>query len=291
MIINPVKIHKDSLPEIDFDTLKELVLKTDEEIYSLRLNIKRDKHKLGPNIVTDFLRDSIIINSDLLISTTQISHNFINSIIILYRTFLEMKIDFLWFYSHYMENEKVGVILAKRYYQISRNNFLKFAPNFKRIEKTDPFFKDIKNNFSIEDDISRAKLENYIELVNPDEKDKKIKYLQRTDWHAVPGLYESKNQINFTCRAKVASELAQKLFNLKAAPYIENWKLLNQFSHPTAMQYKIIDEKLSKKLQCRNLNIFLGFLHDMINVMCHYMKIEPNAKIREIRLRFNYMSL
>lgn len=290
MIINPNKILKGSLPSLPFDTLKKLVVQTDEEIFLLRRELKDKRIHLGPQVITDFLRDALIINSDLLISSIQISHRYINSISIIYRSFLEIKVDYLWLYSHYLENEEIGVTLAKRYYQKGRDIFIELAPNFKRIEKNDPFLQSDTKLTDIETDITRAKSVYFIELVDQNEPNKKIKQLQAQDWHAVPGYYTKRNQLTFSNRAKVASELALRLFNLKAAPYKENWKLLNQFTHPSAMQYKIIDDNLAEKLHCRNVNIYLGFLHDMINVLCNYMKTKPNEKIRRIRMSFNYMS-
>ena len=290
MIIDPNHMITSLLPQYGFNDLKKLVMETDEEIYSLRQELKRIRSKVGPPVISDFLRDSLIINSDLLISSTQLKPRHLNSMNILFRTFLEIKIDFLWLYSHYLEDEKIGEILAKRYYQIGRNRFLEQSHIFKNIAQNDPYLKDIKDLYDIDDDISTAKSEQFIELVDKTEEDKGVKSLQRRDWYLVPGKY--RKTIDFKERAKVATKLASKLFNLKNAPYYENWKILNQFTHPSAMQYKVIDDDvLAGRIHCRNLHVFLCFLHDMINVLCDYMKMPPNLKIREIRTSFNYVNI
>ncbi|MCD6440811.1 MAG: hypothetical protein J7L86_03360 [Candidatus Marinimicrobia bacterium] len=287
MIIDPAKIKKGDLPEIPIEEVKQLILKTHEEIFSLRFQLKNKMHNLGPEIFSKFLRDAIILNADLLLSLTRISHTFINSVNILCRTFLEMNVDYLWAYSFYLKDKKNGETLAKRFYQIGRDNFLKMSSSFERISEKDPYLSHI----NIKLDIQRAESEDYIQLIDSSETNEGLLSIQKYDWRAAPTLITKAKDINFRSRAKIAAEVAEKICNLKAAPYIENWQLLNSFTHPSSMQYKEIEESISKKLYCRNLHIHLGFMHDMIQVLCDYMQILPNSGIREIRMRMNYMSL
>ena len=92
MIINPNRILKDSIPAPDEQLLKSLISQTYSEIGTLRLLLK-DHRKITPfPYFNDFLRDSLITNSEILLSISKLSATFLNSTFILMRTFLEIMV-------------------------------------------------------------------------------------------------------------------------------------------------------------------------------------------------------
>ena len=79
MIIDPNRILKDSVPAPDEHTLKSLVNQTYSEIGTLRLLLKHNKEVTQFPYFNGFLRDSLITNSDILLSISKLSATFLNS--------------------------------------------------------------------------------------------------------------------------------------------------------------------------------------------------------------------
>ncbi len=286
-IINPFKITREELPPPDVNTLKKLINETYEEIGSIMNNIRHNRKNPPYRYFDDFLVDSLKINSEILMAISKLSHNFLNETMILMRTFLETLVDFLWLYSIYHDDSEKGEELAKRFYRLGANIFLQFSDNFKKIAKNDPFLR--KSNIDFDKQIKSANEVKLIQTYN-EKATKYLQNLQKNDWRAHPNYFTNKKEINFFERSKVASKIAKKLFNLKDAPYYKNWNILNKFTHWTSFHYKFIDEEISSVLYQRNLNIYLGFIHDMISVICKYFNLPITSKIREIRAQFVYFS-
>lgn len=286
MIINPYKITKESVTAPDEVTLRELINQTYEEIGSLRFLLKDTREQVNCKYFCDFLRDSIITNSEILLSISKLSHMFLNSALILMRTFLEIKVDFLWIYSIFLNNNDTGEKLARRFYQFGTKFYLNMSTTFKRIFKNDTFANKMHRQIDIEKDARRAEeFDKFTEFSEMKPKD-----WQKMDWRALPGLVTNRQQIMFAQRSKVAAEVSDKLFNLKDAPYYHNWKILNLFAHWSSLHYKYVQEDVSKFIYQRNLNIYLGFMHDMINLLLHFMNKPATEKLKMIRNQFIYFS-
>jgi len=289
MIINPTKIARDSIPAPDEAKLKALINQTYEEVETLRLFIRDNRDKTETVYLNDFLSDVLITNSDILLSISKLSSVFLNSSLILSRTFLEIMIDFLWVYSIFLDNKQNGEDLAKRFYQMGARYFLSMADTFELVSKNDPFVKEAEGIIDIGRDSQKAKELNLIELIDRQAK-KKLQELQSSDWRALPGFVKDKTQIQFRARSKKAADLACRIFNLKAAPYQHNWKSLNAFAHFSSLHYKYFDEKVADTLFARNLNIFLGFIHDMIFVCYKFIGKPVPRRLKVIQRQFVYFS-
>jgi hypothetical protein len=289
MIIDPNKILKNSVPAPDEGTLRDLINQTYEEVCSLQRKLDYNRETVEFKYFNDFLKDSIIVNSEILLSMLKLSNSFLNSVFILMRTFLEINVDFLWMYSIFLDNNGNGEKIAKRFYQFGANSYFSMSEDFKRISNNDPFVKKVKDNSLIDKGIKRAEQLNLIDIVNKNDK-KELRKLQESNWRALPGLIGNKKEIEFSYRANIASKLAIKLFNLKAAPYNHNWKTLNAFTHWTSWHYTFIEEDVGKALYLRNLNVSLGFLHDMINVVLIFTNKPLSDKLKLIRSQFIYFS-
>jgi len=289
MIIDPNRITKNSIPAPDEQTLKGLINQTYEAIGTLQRLIRENKEATQFPYLNDFLRDSLITNSDILLSISTLSSIFLNSTLILMRTYLETMIDFLWVYSIFLEEHENGDNLAKRFYQIGAVYFLSMSDRLEGISRNDPFVVKAKDKINISQDTQRAKDLNLIELIDK-QAGKHLQGIQKTNWRALPGLIQNTKQIQFEARSKKAADLASKLFNLKAAPYQHNWKLLNAFAHWSSLHYKDVDDSVATALYERNLNVMLGFLHDMIYVCYDFIGRNVPERLRVIERQFIYFS-
>ncbi|HEX9652690.1 MAG TPA: hypothetical protein VGA99_03180, partial [bacterium] len=109
------------------------------------------------------------------------------------RTSLEIMIDFLWAYSIFLNEKQNGENLAKRFYQIGAEYFLRVSDTLERISRNDHFLKKAEDRINIKQDEKRAKDMNLTVLIDK-QADEKLQRLQRADWRALPGIIQNSKQ-------------------------------------------------------------------------------------------------
>jgi hypothetical protein len=282
-----MKISKSSIPLPDKDKLDKLILSSYEEVCSLRLSFQ--KKETDFEYTKKFIFASIERIADLLLAISKLSYQNIDSMHILMRSDLEVNVDLLWLYKIYNDNKDQGEKLARRFFQFGAVNYLKISKNYEGIFEVDSYLKKINKRYSHNKFSEDAKNLKLVELVDSGAK-KELQILQKNDWHCLPGLIKNKKEITFRSRSEIASEMAKNLFNLKYAPYHQNWTTLNAFTHWSAAKMKFFDDEVSEAFYLRNLNASLGFLHDVLNVGYNYLQINPPTKVRMMRQEFHYFS-
>lgn len=282
-----MKKERSSISIPNKDKLAKLILSTYEEVCSLRLTF--DKKETDFQYAKKFIFASIERLGDLLMAISKLSFQNIDSMHILMRSSLEVNVDLLWFYKIYLDNNKQGEQLARRFYQFGAEYYLKISKNYEGLFEIDPYLRTIKERYPHNKYNEDAENLNLVELVDPN-SNKELKRLQENDWHCLPGLIKNKNELSFRSRSEIAAEMAKKLFNLKYAPYFQNWTTLNAFTHWSAAKMKFFDDKVAETFYLRNVNASLGFLHDVLNVGYNYLGIAPPVKVRMMRQEFNYFS-
>jgi len=282
-----MKLSRSAIPLPDKEKLNKLILSSFEEVCSLRLRFQ--KREINYEYARKFIFTSTERIADLLLSISKLSFQNIDSMHILMRSSLEVNVDLLWFYKIYNDDNEQGEKLAKRFFQFGAEYYLNISKNYTNIFEVDPYLKKINERYphnKFTDDAKNLKL---IELVDSTAK-KELQFWQKNDWHCLPGLIKNKKEISFKTRSEIASEMAKVLFNLKYAPYYQNWNTLNAFTHWSSAKMKFYDEDVAEVFYLRNLNASLGFLHDVMNVCYNYLGIKPPNKIRLMRQEFHYFS-
>ncbi|MEK0336925.1 MAG: hypothetical protein QQN41_05765 [Nitrosopumilus sp.] len=290
MILDPKYITRDNVPVPDEEKLNDLILKTFSESEQISRDLSRKKIKIVNEYFSDFLKDSLHVNSKILLSMSLMSYLYLSGDYILLRSFLEIYVDMLWVYSIYLDNNEYGENLSKRFYQIGRNNFIVLSQQFPKIIEKDPFFRDLPRKQETAEQIKNTEKLNII-VTYDHTANIKVQRFQKRNWRALPELFIKGYQINFKERSKVATEIACNISNLKAAPFHDNWKILNNFTHWTPMHFKgTMNEEYSKALHLRILNTTLSFLHDMLNIGYDFLKMRVPQTIQSMRHQFIYFS-
>jgi len=284
-ILDPEKMTRSQIPVFDLKDYYEFVEKTECEKNSINqyLNGSVSDNRYCSLFISDFL--TMITN--LLVGMRMTSNFYLANINVLLRSQLEAIVDLYWFYSIYLHKNETGLKLAKRYYQIGANDFLKISSNFEKFMKKDPFFSEVIDKIKFTRQRDKAKNTKLIETYERD-ADPDLISIQKRNWRAVPGLNEN---LDFTTRSKKAIKLVLKLSNLRKAPYKQNWKTLNSFTHPSSLQIIHEDEDVLKAFYKKNLDISLGIVHDSFNLAYHYLKQTPPPTIIEIRNKIHWFSL
>ena len=275
-------IHLPTKEELD-----KIILQVLPEISSLRILIEKmdDNHKFS----NQFIIDSIIRCSDLVLAISKLSSTNLNSVFILMRSQLEVVVDIHWFYSIYLIDKSQSDDLAKRFYQFGANDYIEMSDKYGTFIHIDPYLKTIESKLDPIKDLLKAKQKNIIEIVDPMAKSN-LQRIQKMNWRALPGLINKKREIEFNQRAEIAAVVAKKISNLKDAPYYKNWKILNAFTHWSAARMNYLDEDIARVFYLRNLNIALGFLYDVMKIAYIVKGINPPPKITLLSKQFHYFS-
>jgi hypothetical protein len=287
-IINPNKLNRKQIPVFDISDYYIFVEITEIEKNSLIRYLQKDNSE--NKYFAFFIKDFINMITNLLVGIRLLSHHYLSNVNVLLRSQTETVVDLFWGYSIFLENSLLGVKLAKRFYQISADKFFDISPKFENALTNDPFFISVRNKIDLAAKRESVKNKKVIDLYNENDKPELIA-LQKKDWHAIPELISNRKELEFAKKADRAIKLVSNMSNLKNAPYSTNWKLLNLFSHPSAIQYINEDEDVLKAFYKKNLDISLGIVHDSFNLAYHYLKQTPPAKILEIRNKFHWFSL
>ena len=78
--------------------------------------------------------------------------------------------------------------------------------------------------------------------------------------------------------------------NLKSAPFHRNLKMLSSYSHWDSIQIQEYEEDLRTALFSRDLNIAIGFIHDVMTGTCSIAHLELPEAVIIARQRFIYTS-
>lgn len=284
-IIDPKKLIRSQVPVFGIEEYYKFVEKTECEKYSINQYLNRDIS--NNKYFAFFIRDFLTIITNLLVGIRMLSHFYLANVNVLLRSQLESIVDLYWVYSIFLHNTETGVKLAKRFYQFGANHFLEISVNFEEFIKKDPFFFDVLNKIDFAKQRDKAKntrhIETYDKNAHPD-----LISIQRSNWRAVPGLNED---LDFSARSKKAIRLVLKLSNLKKAPYKQNWKTLNSFTHPSSLQIIFENEDVLKAFYKKNLDISLGIVHDSFNLAYHFLKQIPPPPMIEIRNKIHWFIL
>jgi len=213
-VINRKNIH---LP--DKEELDKIILQILPEVSSLRIYIekKEDGHKFS----NQFIIDSIIRSSELVVAISKLSSTNLDSVFILMRSQLEVVVDLHWFYSIYHNDKTKSDELAKRFYQFGANDYLEMSDKYGAFIHIDPYLKSIETKLDPIKNRIKAKQKNYIEIIDPKAKPK-LQRIQKMNWRALPGIINNKEEIEFKTRAEIAAVIAKNISNLKDAPYYKN---------------------------------------------------------------------
>lgn len=287
-IIDPRKLFRSQIPVFGIEEYYEFVDITESEKNSINLYLKKDAS--NNKYFAYFIRDLLTIITNLLVGISILSHFYLADINVLLRSQLESIVDLYWAYSIFLQNNKYGILLAKRFFQLGAIQFLEISSNFEKIIQKDPFFKDVMNKIDFANQRDIAKKTKLIEVYDKNAHLDLIS-VQRSNWRAVPDFIKATKDLDFSHRSKKAINLVLKLSNLKKAPYKQNWKTLNSFTHPSSLQITFEDEDVQKAFYKKNLDISLGIVHDSFNLAYHFLKHKPPQNILEIRNKIHWFSL
>lgn len=274
------------IAQSDPNILIALIAETYGEISSLRI-LYNDKIPESDHI-SIFILASITRIAELSLAMSRLTVNNMESIFILSRSLLEVKVDLLWFYSIFKNDKTKADQLAKRFFQLGHEKTKNFIEKNEHLYNNDIYLKKLKSKYE-KQKRNYKKLE-LIELID-NSANKKLQYLQSINWRALPGLVKNPKDIQFRQRCAKAVEVAAEIFNLKMAPYQKNWEILNLFAHWNSIRMKSYDEEAARTFHCRTLNLNLGFLHDSINLGYYHIKLSVPPKLVAMREKFIYESL
>lgn len=282
-----MKVLKSSIQVPDKETLDRLIVRSFEEVCSLRLTFERKN--VNNTYISKFIFASIQRIGDILSVMPKLSCRDIDCLHILMRSSLEVCVDLLWVFSLYEGNNLIGENLAKRFYQFGATAYLKVSQNYSKVFSQDLFLSKIADRYDHNKFVTEAQNLNIIDLVDKT-ANKKLQYLQSIDWRALPGLVSCKADITFNARSEIAAKFAEKLFRLKYAPYKQNWDVLNTSTHWSSLHMKLYDDEVANTFYLRDINASLGLLHDALNVGYDFLFIPPPTQIEMMRKEFCYFS-
>jgi hypothetical protein len=167
------------------------------------------------------------------------------------RNLVEACVDFFWVASFLESEPTKGQQIAKNFFLYAKFKFVESAPLYASVAKSDPFFRDIKTPFEDSNAIDKCKKE--LEGRSFDDS-----------WRFDPAIFADEREVKWKNRTNVAASYAQRVVNLKGAPFLTNLRVLSSYSHFDPAQISQSDDLFRERLFDRNLNMAIGFVYDML---------------------------
>jgi hypothetical protein len=285
-ITHPTKPNINSISPPHMEDLVYAKSKICEQLSDDTYNVLKYLSDKDLKRIGEYISTSIANIIEYLHVFFRIGENYTTQVFSLMRAYQELIVDSFWIYSIYIKEPQKAEKLAERFFYFRDLQQLQQLAHLKTVlqKNNDVFYRDL-NIDKIEERIGVLK-----KLVN--RSDLMGNKQQAKNWRAHPCFYKKLDEVNWEKRCRAASLCAEKVVNLKSAPYSENLQLLTSFIHWDPMQASYIDDKSAKLLFRRSMNIALGFALDIYYLQCKIRNLtRPSNLIDRARAKLVYFSI
>jgi len=290
IITDPRKLHRDQVQRPSSDKLSELAGQTDSELTAKAKDVRTaSKLKSWPNF-RSYVAHCMDATGRKLMAISRLQKNYLPEAQSIFRDLTEVVVDLFWVYGYFRECNSTGERIAERFYKFPAHVFLKTAEQFRQVAPTDHFLAEPYTTAKIKqlEDDAKQNLRSYV--VIDKNADTELRWLQDTEWRALPGVVRTRSDAKWKARCERAASEVVQIANLKDAPYHWDLATLSAYAHWDPQQTVKIDEKEQVALADRDLNIALGFAHDALNLAYRLLGIDPPEQVTIMRQQFIYMS-
>jgi hypothetical protein len=243
---------------------------------SIARNVRKSEALDKTRRFREFIAVSLEAVSKKLIAIKRIGPMYIPEAGSILRDLTEVAVDFFWVGSYYNEKKEIAEQLSEQFFLSEPRAFLEQSAFGKDAMKNDLF------------------LGKFFDAEAWDKKEKEAKQVlsKRSlgkEWREISGVI-SEAETRWKQRCARAASLVEIAANLKFAPYHSNLKVLSGYTHWDSVQTQTWGDEFAQALFDRDLNVAIGFTHDVINGACHFSKLPIPEKVRTLRHRFHYMS-
>jgi hypothetical protein len=169
----------------------------------------------------------------------------------IFRNLVEVCTDYFWVASLLEDDPPKGKLLTDHFFIYGHTKFAQSAESINQFLRDDPFFRDIETPYGNADLVVAAKT--------------KTAHLGfGKSWRQEKSLFPNSRDTIWEARAEKAATFAAKAVNLKKAPFLQNLKILSEYSHFSPAQIMQPKDTFLERVFDRNLNIAIGFVYDML---------------------------
>lgn len=270
-IIKPVFPEKSSIPR----PTREVLFSVINRMYDHALNQTHDLRK-GP-VVDQFFAAAIDSVFSNLLAMTRLSSAFPSECGALFRVLVETCVDFFWVASFTQNQPNTATRLADNFFAYADWKFRQQFPGFEKRFADDVFLRDVQSPYSDKklQDKSIAK---------------SAGYSFGDSWREERSTLPEVGDITWKGRASIAAPFVEKEQNLKGAPYLPNLIALSSYSHFDPAHLAQLSDSYKDAIFDRNINIALGFAHDMLLYSFKYKGWQPSQPLCMLNHEFVYFS-
>ena len=281
-IITDLKnLQRDQVAPPSLPQLEDVARTTFEHAVTMSRHVEKDTALDGTPHYRRFIAACLKSMSYKMFAIKRLGGTYLSEARAILRVHTEIAVDFFWLADHYRNQKEHADLLSKQFFLFHNKQFLKqFLDQGNEAEEAlvqDPFLRRLVTKENLLEDIQAAR-EQLGEIS-----------LKGNNWRMASGITQEKD-CQWNARCKRAAKVAEEMVNLKFAPFHRNLKMLSGYSHWDSIQTQEYEEELRTALFARDLNIAIGFVHDVMTGTCSIAHLEiPEAAIIA-RQHFIYMS-
>ena len=277
IITDPKKLERDQVVCPSLCQLETVALTTFDLAVNMSRHVEIDKALDDTQHYRSFIASCLNSLSYKMFAIKRLGHTYLSEARAILRVHTEIAVDFFWLADHYSHRKEDADLLSKQFFLFGNKQFLETFPAEEALRQ-DHFLKPFVSK--------EGWLKNMKSIAR--EKIKEVT-LKGNDWRIASGVTEI-SDCRWDARCKRAAKQVEEIANLRFAPFRRNLKLVSSYSHWDSIQTQEYGEDLKEALFARDLNIAIGFVHDVMTGTCSIAHLElPEAAIIA-RHRFLYMS-
>ena len=276
IITDPKNLERDQVDCPSLCQLEQVALIT------FRLAVDMSRHVARAEALEDtqhyrrFISACLKSMSYKMLAIKRLGPNYISETRAIFRVHIEIAVDFFWLADHYKRQKEHAELLSKQFFLFGNKQFLETFPGEEALRQ-DHFLKPFASN------------EGWSKALQSARNQIKGALLKGNDWRIASGVTK-RDDCYWDARCKRAVKHAEQMANLKFAPFHRNLKMLSSYSHWDSIQIQEYEEDIRTALFARDLNIAIGFVHDVMTGTCLLADLEPPEEALVARQLFLYMS-
>lgn len=276
IIADPKDPERDQVPCPSLRQLAQVAVKTFELAGDMSRHVAIAKPLEDTHHYRRFISACLKSMSYKMLAIKRLGPNYISEARAIFRVHTEIAVDFFWLADHYRDQSEHADLLSKQFFLFGNKQFLDTFPGEEALRQ-DHFMKPFANE------------KGWLEALASARKTIKGASLKGSDWRIASGVTK-RDDCYWDARCKRAVKHAEQMANLKSAPFHRNLKMLSSYSHWDSIQIQEYEEDIRTALFARDLNIAIGFVHDVMTGACSLAQRELPVEAIAIRQQFVYSS-
>ena len=276
IITDPRNLKRDQVACPSLSQLEQVALTTLDLAVDMSRHVQKSESLEDTQHYRRFISACLKSMSYKMIAIKRLGLNYISEARAIFRVHTEIAVDFFWLADHYKHQKEHAELLSKQFFLFGTKQFLETFPGEKALRQ-DHFLKPF------------AGKEGWLKALKSARKGITGASLKGNDWRIAPGV-TNRDDCYWNARCKRAVKHAEQMANLKSAPFHRNLKTLSSYSHWDSIQIQEYEEDIKTAFFARDLNIAIGFVHDVMTGACSLADLELPMEAIMVRQRFLYMS-